>query len=151
MGQTTTVLDAQAIVAALTGEPAAHDVEGLLRDASSPAKISSVNLAEVVDVLVRLQRRTVDEVIEKLRWLVVGGLMVIDVDDVAGLLAVGLRARLYHRATMPLSLADCVALSTALRAGERLATADPALLRAAAAEGCAVIRLMDSSGRRPTP
>ena len=148
MGAPLTVLDAQAVVAALTGEPAAAEVEALLRDPASPARITSINLGEVLDVLVRAYGRSADDVLEKLRWLVVCGLSIVDVDDSAGLMAGALRARLYDRVRAPVSLAECVALAAALRADDRLATSDPALLHAAAAEGCAVIPLPDSAGRR---
>jgi predicted nucleic acid-binding protein len=45
-------------------------------------------------------------------------------------------------------MADCVALATAIALDQRLATSDPALLAAAAEEGCRVIALPDSQGRR---
>lgn len=148
MGPLLTVLDAQAVVAALVGEPAAREVEAFLRDPTSPARISATNLGEVVDILIRLHGIRNDAVIEKIQWLSIGGLVVDDVDDRIGLLAGGIRARSYHRSAIRVSLADCVALATALVHGERLATADAHLLRAAVAEGCAVAALPDSKGRR---
>jgi predicted nucleic acid-binding protein len=151
VGSALTVLDAQALVAALTGEPAAAEVEGLLRDTESPARITTVNLGEVVDVLIRLHGLRNDTIIEKVQWLTVGGLVIDDVDDRVGLLAGGLRGRHYHRSKARLSAADCIALATALTAGERLATADPHLLKAAVAEGCPVQPLLDSRGQRASP
>ncbi|MGC1289494.1 MAG: hypothetical protein WA895_41775, partial [Streptosporangiaceae bacterium] len=46
-----------------------------------------------------------------------------------------IRARRYHRDRAAISLADCVAASTALAARQPLATADPALAAALRAEG----------------
>jgi predicted nucleic acid-binding protein len=108
-----------------------------------------VNLAEVVTVLVRHRRLPADEVIEKLRWLVLGGLKVVPADESIGLRAGALHARHYHRARRPVSLADCVALATALELRQRLATSDPDLLAAAQDEGCALVALLDGTGNRP--
>ena len=47
-----TVLDAQAVLALLKGEPAADEVEGLLR--STTCRLTAVGLAEVLDHLVRI-------------------------------------------------------------------------------------------------
>ena len=122
----------------------------MLRDADEPGHVSAVNLAEVVTVLVRHRDLPAGEVVEKLRWLVVGGLGVVPADEPIGLLAGALHARHYHRTRRPVSLADCVALATALQRNERLATSDPDLLAAARSEGCPVVPLLDSMGKRPT-
>ena len=137
------------MIAALTGEPAAAEVEALLRDAVDPPRISAINLAEVLDVLVRHQGWPADEIDEKLRWLMLGGLGIVAVDESIGLSAGRLHARHYHRTRRPLSLADCVALASALGSGVRLATSDPALIAAAVDEGCPVMALADARGRRP--
>jgi predicted nucleic acid-binding protein len=134
----------------LTGEPAAGEVETLLRDETDPTTISAVNLAEALDVLVRHQGWPVPEVEEKLRWLTLGGLRVLPVDEGIGLLAGRLHARYYHRDRRPLSMADCVALASAIALGQRLATSDPALLATAVDEDCQVRVLLDSQGKRPT-
>jgi PIN domain nuclease of toxin-antitoxin system len=114
-----------------------------------PPQISAINLAEVLDVLVRHQGWPAEEVEEKFRWLTLGGLQVIAVDEPVGLTAGRLHADNYDRRRRPLSLADCAALATALARGQRLATSDPALIAAARSEGCAVIALQDSRGQRP--
>lgn len=144
-----TVLDAQALVAGLTDEPARPEVEALLRDVEDPPAISAANLAEVVDVLVRKLGFPVAEVEHRLDWLVRSALDVLPVDEAIGLLAGTLRSRHYHRTTRPVSLADCVGLATAVVRAERLATSDPALAAMARAEGVQVVALPDSSGRRP--
>lgn len=90
-----------------------------------------------------------EDVEEKIRCLMIGGLQVVAADEAVGLLAGRLHARHYHRTRCPLSLADCVALATALLLGQRLATSDPALLGAAADEGCAYSALPDARVRGP--
>ena len=135
-------------MAALTGEPAAVEVEVLLRDSSEAACISAVNVSEVLDVLIRHQGWPAEDVEEKVRWLTLGGLQIVAADEAVGMLAGRLHARHYHRTRRPLSLADCIALATALSLGQRLATSDPALLGAAADEGCPYSALLDARGRR---
>jgi PIN domain nuclease of toxin-antitoxin system len=110
--------------------------------------VSASNFAEVLDVLVRLQGWPAEDVEEKLRWLTVGGLRVVALDAPLALSAGRLHARHYHRSRRPVSLVDCAALATALALHERLATSDPALLAAAADEGCGVIALPDARGNR---
>jgi PIN domain nuclease of toxin-antitoxin system len=144
-----TVLDAYAIVALLLGEPAAEEVAGLLERPGQPASASVINLAEVVDVLVRINGRPIDAVMEKLDWLTAGGLESVDVDEGLAIAAGRIRAKHYERVNQPLSLADCVALATAVAMNEPLATADPPLAAAAADEGCKIVALPDSRGRRP--
>jgi len=107
-------------------------------------------VAEVIDVLCRLRGRTPGEVVEKLDWLAAGGLHVAAVDDAIGREAGRLHAAHYDRVRRPLSLADCLALATALTLGDTLATADAPLADAARAEGCSVVALPDSQGRRPS-
>jgi predicted nucleic acid-binding protein len=136
-------------VAALTGEPASAEVERLLRDTTDRPRVSSLNLAEVFDVLVRLQGWPVADVTEKIDWLLAGGLAVVAVDEEIGRNAGLLRARLYDRVNAPLSAADCVALATAAALGDTLATSDPPLADAARAEGVRVIGLRDRRGVRP--
>lgn len=144
-----TVLDAQAVVALLLGEPAADEVAALIRDAGHPASISALNVAEVVDVLVRVMGRTHEEVIEKLDWLSAGGLVVTPVDETIGRIAGRIHAMRYHRRERPLSMADCIALASAITHHEPIATSDPPLAATATAEGCDVVPLPDSQGRRP--
>ncbi len=144
-----TVLDAQAVVALLRGEPAAPDVAALLRDPSDRVSISAANIAEVIDVLVRLMGRNLEEVVERLDWLGAGGLTVVAVDEGIGRDAGRLHARRYDRKTSPLSLADCLALATARALQTALATSDGPLAAAARHENCDVIALPDSRGRRP--
>jgi PIN domain nuclease of toxin-antitoxin system len=144
-----TVLDAFALVAFLADEPAAHDVEAILRDRHDEPAIGAANVAEAIDVLVRIYHHPVDLVDERLGWLLVGPVTVLDVDEAVGRLAGRLRARHYDRRSRQVSLADCLCLATAMTAGQPIATADPALADIARAEGVAVTPLPDSAGRRP--
>ena len=144
-----TVLDAQALVAFLTGEPAAVEVAARLRDPGDHAVISAVNVAETLDVLVRIKGRTPEEVEERLDWLTAAGLVVVPLDDAIARRGGRLRAKHYGRAQRPVSMADCMALATALARGDRLATSDAHLATTAPSEGCALVPLPGSSGARP--
>lgn len=88
-------------------------------------------------------------VLEELRRLRDSGLEILTVDAFDGLCAGALRNRFYDRRQAQLSLADCAALAAAVRHGQRLATADPALAEAARAMSIEVIALADSAGHRP--
>ncbi len=137
-----TLLDAQALVALLSDEPAATDVEALVR---AGAGMTAVNLAEAVAVLMRFGGITEDE----LRGLVQPlGLLVGPVSEPLAWRAAALRARHYRGKQSPVSLADCFLVAGATPT-DRVATADRAVLRMAAAEGVPTVALPDSSGRRP--
>lgn len=143
-----TVLDAQAIVAGLTAEPAMSEVARILHDLDSIPKVSVVTVGETMDVLVRVRHHRVEHCDAQLQLLYSGGLEVVPVDEEIGRLAGLLRARHWNRDSRPVSLADCTALATAMLNQEPLATADAALIGAARAEGHPVIVLPDSQGRR---
>ena len=111
--------------------------------------MTAVNLGETFDVLVRHMGWPPDEVEEKLRWLVLGGLVVVDVNEAIGVQAGHLHAQHYHRTERPLSFADCVALAAATTLSVALATSDPALVATARDIGCPVTPLPDARGNRP--
>jgi PIN domain nuclease of toxin-antitoxin system len=138
-----------ALVAALTGEPARGQVEQLLRDREDRARIAAVNLAEVLDVMVRVKSFRREQVDHAIGWLRAGGLEVVPTDDAIGLRAGELRSRHYHHQRAAVSICDCVALATASVLAQGLATADPALASVARAEGTKLVPLADSQGRRP--
>lgn len=132
------LLDAFALIALLADEPAADQVERLLR--RGEAAITVINLAEAVDMLQRVQkigRERLDAVLDPLLG---EPLQLLGIDLLIALAAADIRARRYHRTRSPLSLADCVLLAAAAP-GDSVATADEALIRAARAEGIAVTRL----------
>lgn len=145
-----TVLDAQAVIAGLTDEPARSEVEALLRSVDDPPSISGVNLAEVVDVLVRTNGFSYVAIHGRLALLISARLEVVAVDETIGRQAGDLRARHYDRVNRAVSIADCVALATAISVAGRLATSDQALADMARAEGVKVVGLPDRSGRRPS-
>jgi PIN domain nuclease of toxin-antitoxin system len=143
-----TVLDASALIGALGGQPARPEVEAILRR-TPPPSISAVNLAEVVDWLIRIGGQTADQARDRIDWLIVGGLQVEPAWLFDARLAAQLRARHYQRERAPLSLADCVCLATAVRLSTDLATTDPVLAGLARELGLDVIGLPDSTGARP--
>lgn len=143
-----TVLDAYALVAALTGEAAAPEVEAILRS-DEPSHVSAVNLAEVHDQLVRVRARDEDDVVVALELLAVGGLETVPADARLARRAGEWRAAHYHRERCAVSLADCFAAATADRLGEALATSDPHLAAMARALGIEIVALADSTGTRP--
>jgi uncharacterized protein with PIN domain len=144
-----TVFDASAIIAFLLDEPAAVAVEERIREAGDDACISSVNLVEVVDKLVRVVGHSEEHVSETMDWLMAGGLLFMPTDGDMGRLAGQLRARYYRRQGSALSLADCMTLSTAISLDRPLATSDPALAAVARREGVEVLALPDSRGQAP--
>jgi PIN domain nuclease of toxin-antitoxin system len=141
---TPTLFDAFAVVALLRGEPAADDLEPIVR--AGAGRIHPVNLAEVVDRLARVGGVDPDEIVEDV------ALLDIETTDCLAdtvVTAGALRARHYRRAASAISLGDCVAGAHALAADLPLATADPALATMVRAENGTVLALPDSSGNRP--
>jgi len=144
----TTVLDASALVAFLTDEPARDPVEALLRRRPPPS-ISAVNLVETIDVLVRIRGDDERSVRDRVDWLIVGGLEIEPVWLPIARAAGAIRGRHYHRVRAPISHADAVCVATALTLGSDLATSDADLATVARSLGVPVIALPDSAGRLP--
>jgi predicted nucleic acid-binding protein len=132
------LLDAFALVALLAEEPAADEVEALLR--RGDAALTAINLAEALDVLQRVQGIARERLETLTGPLVREGLKLLPVDERMARAAADIRARHYHRTRAPVSLADCV-LVAAARSSDVLATADRPLLRVARAEGVQVREL----------
>lgn len=141
----TVVLDAYAVIAALVGERARADVEPLL----GQGVVCAPNLAEVVDVCIRVHANDERVVRERVGWLLSGGLEIAALESAVALNAGALRARHYRRRHCEVSQGDCFALALAAHRGLALATADPDLAAVARAEGVELIRLPDSHGKRP--
>ena len=141
------ILDAFALIAALAGEVAAPEVEAELR--SGGVAITAVNLAEVIDQLLRPAQRPRDEVEAALASLTAGGMRVLPVDEAMGRIAGEIRAAYYNRSTSPISMADCVALGACKSSRTSLATADGPLAGVARREGITVLALPNSTGIRP--
>jgi PIN domain nuclease of toxin-antitoxin system len=132
------LLDAFALIALLAGEPAAEQVETLIRRGDTV--VTTVNLAEALDVLQRVGGIP-RERLEALTAPLIGAQIALaDIDEQIARNAADIRARRYHRSRNPLSLADCILLA-ATGPADTLATADNALIRTAEAEGVGVTRL----------
>ena len=144
-----TVLDAQAVIALLRDEPAADDVDSLLRRSDEVTSIPATALGEIFDIVVRVGGRRVEEVSALVDTLLATGLEVVPIDEDTGRLAGILRSRHWDRERRPVSMADCMVLAAGILAGDPIATADAALIGAARAEAHPVVALPDSQGRRP--
>jgi PIN domain nuclease of toxin-antitoxin system len=141
---TSTLIDASALIALLGAEPAAGEVQEMLR---SGAAMTTLNLAETID---RLKRRY-DLEIERTRPLIEGllakSLTLLPLELAQAWRAGEIRAAHYHRSRCPISLADAVLVASA-PAGGCIASSDGPLLSVAASEGIATVALPDSQGRR---
>jgi predicted nucleic acid-binding protein len=138
------LLDAFALIALLIEEPAAGDVEALLR--RGEAAMPAINLAEALDVLQRVHGVSHERLDTIVTPLLSENIALLPVAEQMARDAADIRARRYHRTQAPLSLADCVLLAAAKGAHE-LATADAPLIAAAGLEGVRVRELP----RRQTP
>jgi PIN domain nuclease of toxin-antitoxin system len=83
-----TVLDTYAVVAYLRGENAAEEVAELLR---SPTWMCAVNVAEVMDQLIRVDGHDRDEVEIRIATLAADGMTIHPVSDDLGITAGVLR------------------------------------------------------------
>ena len=143
----TVVLDASAIVALVADEPAGAEVADQL--GASGGTCSAVNLAEVLDWLIRIGRVDPAEARGALTAVRAAGLAVVPCDEAIAVRAGELRASWYDRRTAALSLADCMAMATADALGAALVTSDGVLCRVAQRAGIRVHPVPNSSGRRP--
>jgi ribonuclease VapC len=143
----TAVLDASAIVALVADEPGGAEVaERLGADGGS---CSAVNLAEVLDWLIRIGGVEPTEARGAIDAIIAAGLVVVPGDRAIAITAAELRARWYHRRFAAVSLADCFAVATALELSSTLVTSDGALGRMAVRAGADVYPIRNSLGRRP--
>jgi len=107
------------------------------------------NFGESLDVLFRGYGIPLLELRDAVDGLSAAGRIRILTPDVeAAWRAAALRQRYYAKRSSEVSLADCFLIASA-RAGDEIATADPALAAVARAESIAVVGLPDSSDRRP--
>jgi len=142
-----TVLDACALIAYFRGEPARPEVVTLLD--SGDTVLTATGMVEVVDRLVRLSGVHAREVALDLAELGLAEPPRLSGQECRE--AGSLRARHYRRVGRPVSLADCVAATTAQRLQRPLATSDPALLDLCAEEGIPYVSLPGSDGTRHVP
>jgi uncharacterized protein with PIN domain len=143
-----TFLDAYALVALIADEPAAEEVEEILREGG--ARVVIVNLAEAVDISQRVHHLAADDVRAVLEPLLLGRVLAAAVsDEPQAWLAADLRNKHFDKKTRALSMADCFLLAHGLTDGGPIATPDPPLAAAARAEAVEVVALPDSKGNRP--
>jgi len=141
------LLDAYALIALARDEPAAAEVEELLRSDDGSA-ITSVNLFEVVDYLVRRAGWPEEDVRAGLSLLVGEVVRVLAVGADSAWRGASLRAAHYAKGACEVSLADCILLTSA-GAGDTIATSDPSIAFVARKLGVELAPLPDSTGRRP--
>jgi hypothetical protein len=132
------LLDAYALVAFLVGGPAAHRVRSILREGD--AAVATANLAEALDVSMRLHGLPIARAAEILEPLLEGPLRVLPLDLATAHRAADIRSRRYHRASCPISLADAILIASATP-DSLIATADPDVLAVATAEGLESVAL----------
>jgi predicted nucleic acid-binding protein len=140
------LLDAYALVAFLAEEPAADEVESLLR--AGDTGVTVVNLAEAIDVTQRVHGIPSEQVRGAIGGLIGDALDVVPHSERDAWRAAELRTRHYDRTRRPLSLADCF-LTAAVGADDQIATSDAPLAETAREEGLTVLGLPDSTGARP--
>ena len=143
-----TLLDAYALVALVADEPAADEVEAILR--AGGARVVVVNLAEAVDASQRVHGLAADAIRDALEPLLLASVLSSVVsDETHAWSAARIRADHYDRNTRALSMADCFLLAHALAEEEEVATTDPEISNVARALGVNVLGLPDSRGKRP--
>lgn len=118
-------------------------VRDLLREGG--VAMSSVNLAEAIYVIGRRAPNAGDELRALIDPLVAGPLTIVSTTGRHAWTAGRLRLAHYRRRDRAVSLADCFCVAACGR-GDRLATADPALLEIARLEGVGTVRLLDARG-----
>lgn len=126
-----TILDAYALIAFLIGGPAAASVRAILREGD--AAVATANLAETLDISQRRFGLPVECAMAQLEPLLAGPLQAAPLGCAIALRAAELRSRHCHRSQRPISLADAV-LPASASSGDRIATADSAVLALARAE-----------------
>lgn len=139
------VLDTSAVIALLRDDVGAAEVEEVLR--RERARMSTVNVAEAIDVLVRMHAARPEDVVTHVDELLSTVIEPVEPSVDHALRAGELRARVFARRDARVSLADCFVVATA-EPGDRIATADATLARVARGEGLEVLDLPTARGRR---
>jgi predicted nucleic acid-binding protein len=145
-GARLTLLDANALLSLMLGEPADEQVSSLLE--GGDCAIPAICLSEVIDGLIR--KRGIDSaaVSERLGALIDEVLPVVPADHRIAWRAGELHATHYHRVHAALSFADCLLLATA-EPEDQIATADAAVIATARKLDIKTIPLPDSRGNLP--
>jgi predicted nucleic acid-binding protein len=140
------LLDATVLVSFLAGERAAGEVASILR--GGEAAIPSVNLAETLDVMMRVFGYEADALEAKLVPLLTTTLGLVSIGEAEARRGAAVRAAHYHRQRAPLSLADCLLIAAASLLQASIATSDEILAAVARREGIDVTRLPAGDRRR---
>lgn len=138
-----TLLDANALVAVILGEPAMGMVRNLLREGN--AAMVAPNIVEVYDVAARREGISGERVATVVEPLFESTIEQVAADASLARRAAEIRAKHYHRQARALSLADVVLLAAA-RSRDKIATSDSDVLAVAAELGIETIELPRSSG-----
>lgn len=133
------LVDATGLVALLAGEPAAAAVEAILR--SGEGAVVSVNLAETIDIMVRVRGVEHATLEDRLVPLLATSLPVVAVSEPEARRGAELRAAHYHHEKAPLSLADCLLIGAALTYDAEIATSDEPVRVVAETVGVPIRRL----------
>jgi predicted nucleic acid-binding protein len=136
-----TLLDANALVAVILGEPTMGRVRGLLREGN--AAMAAPNVVEVYDIATRREGLPVERVAEVVEPLFEGTIEPVAFDESLARRAAEIRIEHYHRKTRALSLADVILLAVA-RPVDRVATSDSDVIAVAAQLGIETIELSPS-------
>src|SRR5436309_414848 len=143
-----TLLDAYALVALVADEPAAEEVDAILR--GGRARIVIVNMAEAVDISRRVHKLSGEEVRAALEPLLLGRVLSpVASNEPQAWLAAEIRFQHYDRKTHALSMADCFLIAHAVTDGGPIATADLPVATVARKMDHEVTALLDSVGERP--
>lgn len=137
-----TLLDANALIAVVRGEPAMERVLGVIREGATA--MTTVNIAEVYDSVARKTGLSYADIGEVIEPLLHGSIAPIPVNVALARRAAEVRSAHYHRNRQALSLADCVLLASAGE-NDKIATADPDVLAVAAKLDIETIQLLPSS------
>jgi PIN domain nuclease of toxin-antitoxin system len=140
--------DAAPLVGMLLAEPGASTIARVLAEAGTAA-ISTINLAEMIERVVRHGPATIAAIDDRIDLWRAGGLAVIPLSEQVAHRAASIRAAHFHARRAAVSLADCCAIALAEERDEPLATSDRAMLAVARACGVAVVPLPDSTGTVP--
>ena len=116
-------LDAYGLIALLPDEPAAQEVETILR--RGDAAITAVNLAEALGVVQRIEKIHGGRLAELTMPLVGDRMTLIPITEQIARDAAAIRARRYHRTRVPISLAERILLAATGPGDQLAAQRDP--------------------------
>jgi predicted nucleic acid-binding protein len=142
VGKPLTLLDANALIAVIRGEPAMEPVLAILRRGS--VAMTAANIAEVYDRAARRTGLSHERVTEVIEPLFEGPITPIAVGVDLARRAGAIRSRHYRRKRRSLALADCVLLA-ACGSNDEIATSDSDVIAVAAELGIETIELPPSS------